>query len=331
MPPFPKKQTTKTSLTLADVARQAGCSVGTVSGILNGKGSHAPAMIARVMEAVRATGFTPRKKSSPRITRQGSQFTLYFPEDSAPGIARSTFLGVSMTRGVEEVLAAERHHLLITEARSDGSVPALISKGQIDGIILRAANYPQPFLESLRSIPAVWAFGVHPPPLHIDLVSVDNVRLGILAAERFSEAAVEEVRIIHRRDEDNLEILIRILSCEHALLQRGISVSRLALESAESELLVKPISLKKQQGIFVSGHDADVLKICRIIKSKRLTDQTAFLGVVADHQSVLSAYPDSQLIRIDPEAVGRAAANQLLWRLQNLHAPPQTVLVRAVG
>ena len=31
--------------TLADIARLAGCSVGTVSGILNRKGSHAPAMV----------------------------------------------------------------------------------------------------------------------------------------------------------------------------------------------------------------------------------------------------------------------------------------------
>ncbi len=320
-----------TNPTLADIARLAGCSVGTVSGILNRKGAHAPAMIARVMEAVRATGFIPRKKSSPEVAPSGRQFALFFPEDNAPGTARATFLGISMTRGAEEVLAGARHHLLTAESRSDGSAPALITKGQVDGVILRGANYPRAFLESLRGIPSVWAFGVHTPPLDMDLVSVDNVRLGILAADRFAEAGADRVIIIQRQNEDNLEILIRVLSCEHALRQRGISVSRLALESAESELSTTTDWRGKHSGLFVPGHDSDVLQLCGLLHSLDLKEKTEFLGTVADHKRVLASYPDTRLIRIDPEAVGRAAANQLLWRLENLHAPPQTVLVRAIG
>jgi len=317
--------------TLADIARLAGCSVGTVSGILNRKGSHAPAMVARVMEAVRATGFVPRKKSSLEMGPTGSQFALFFPEDDAPGTARATFLGISMTRGAEEILAGARHHLLTAESRSDGSVPALINKGQADGVILRGANYPRAFLESLRGIPCVWAFGVHTPPLDMDLVSVDNVRLGVLAADRFAESGVGQVIIMNRLNEDNLEILIRVLSCEHALRQRGISVSRLALESSTIEPPVNMFSGKRHTGLFIPGHDTDVLKVCGFLHAQGLMEKTEFLGTVADHKRVLASYPDTRLIRIDPEAVGRAAANQLLWRLENLHAPPQTVLVRAIG
>jgi len=165
----------------------------------------------------------------------------------------------------------------------------------------------------------------------MDLVSVDNVRLGILAADRLAEAGVDRVHIIHRRDEDNLEILIRILSCEHALRQRGLSVSRLTFESAESELSLTRDSRGNRAGLFIPGHDADVLKVCGFLHAQGLMEKTEFLGTVADHKRVLASYPDTRLIRIDPEAVGRAAANQLLWRLENLHAPPQTVLVRAIG
>ena len=312
--------------TLADIAQQAGCSVGTVSGILNRKGSHAPAMIARVMEAVRQTGFIPRKQISIETTQAGSQFAMFFPEDDAPGAARSTFLGISMTRGAEEVLAASRHHLLTAESRSDGSVPALITKGQVEGVILRSAIYPKTFLDSLKGLPVVWAFGIHTPPLHMDIVSVDNVRLGILAADRFAEAGMEKVSLIHRQTENNLEVLIRIVSCEHALQQRGIQTARTTLETLKKSPVVK-----KNEGLFIPGHDADFLELCDFLKSKELFEKTMHLGTVADHKPVLTTHPTARLIRIDPEAVGRAAANQLLWRLQNLHSPPQTVLVRAVG
>jgi DNA-binding LacI/PurR family transcriptional regulator len=160
----------------------------------------------------------------------------------------------------------------------------------------------------------------------MDLVSVDNVRLGILAAERFVEAGVETVRLIHRQQEDNLEVLIRMLSCEHALRQRGIQSSRLALET-----MTKGLQLQEHEGFLVPGHDSDFMHLCELLDLKSLAGKKNLIGVVADHRTVLTAYPEASIIRIDPEAVGRAAATQLLWRLQNLHAPPQTVLVRAVG
>jgi DNA-binding LacI/PurR family transcriptional regulator len=215
--------------TLRDVARHAGCSLGTVSGVLSGKGSHAPAMVARVMEAVRATGFVPRRGGG-RPLNPGLQVALLFPEDGHPGSARSTLLGRHLTRGAEEFLASERHHLLLAEAR--GELPPLLAGGQADGVILRAANYPQALLEGLGPLPSVWAFGIHPPPPHMDLVSVDNVRLGIMAAELLAAEGVESVRILRRDDEDNLEVLLRILSLEHALRQPGIASRQSPVGSA---------------------------------------------------------------------------------------------------
>lgn len=325
----PNPSTRKSNPTLADVARAAGCSIGTVSGILSGKGSHASATVAKVREAVRITGFVSRRKPHQNPLHD-SQFTLFFPENDAPGSARSTFLGRGLTRGVEEVLSAERHHLLLAEARSDGSVPALVSKGQIDGLILRAADYPAPFLKAVGGLPAVWAFGIHPPPLHMDLVSVDNVRLGILAADRLAESGAHEVVIMSRRTDDNLEVLIRILSCEHALRQRNIRVTRMDFENAAEELPGHRSAGKSQPAIFIPGHDADVIRAAKLLSDSAIAADH-LLGTVMDHETVSAACPSARFIRIDPVAVGRATAKQLLWRLHNLHAPPQTVLVRAVG
>ena len=328
--PHPAPPTRKSGPTLADVARAAGCSIGTASGILSGKGSHASATVARVREAVRITGFVPRRKASVQDSLTDSQFTLFFPEDDAPGSARSTFLGRGLTRGVEEVLSAGRHHLLLAEARSNGSVPGLVSKGQIDGMILRGADYPEPFLKAVGTLPAVWAFGIHPPPLHMDLVSIDNVRLGILAADRLAESGASEVVIMSRREDDNLEVLIRILSCEHALRQRKLRVTRMNLEGAGKELSGHRTSTDKQTAVFIPGHDADVIRAAKLLSDAAIPAHR-LLGTVMDHETVAASCPSARFIRIDPVAVGRAAANQLLWRMRNLHAPPQTVLVRAIG
>lgn len=315
----------KENLSIRDIASLAGLSVGTISGVMNGGRIHSPETVAKVKAVIRQSGYTPRKYQGRKTQKSIRQFGFLFPE-VIQGKGLITYLGIELARGAEEVFAKQNDELIITEMRSEGRTPLCIEKFQVDGLIVRGGDYPEHLEMMLRGIPSVWVMGNRPHPVDFDSVSLDNLHLGGLAADRLLKERVEHIFMIHHKDQFNMELGIRLMACEEALKHKSVTYERVLLEDLPSSIAKK----KRKSGVFVPGHDAEVLETCRLLQSRGLGPCTKIPIVCAatDRDALVTAHPRLATLWINPFALGRAAAQQLLWRMMNLNEPSQSILLR---
>ena len=83
--------------TLSDVARAAGVSVGTVSNVLSGAGSVAPATRARVEKAMSELRFRPNQLAQALARKRTDSVGLLIPDVANPFFAE-------LVRGAEDTL-----------------------------------------------------------------------------------------------------------------------------------------------------------------------------------------------------------------------------------
>jgi LacI family transcriptional regulator len=147
--------------TLHDVAREAQCSVSTVSRVLNGREGHFDAATRdRVLATVSRLGY--RANAGARATRNGHQGAVTLLMSSL-GDARSA-LPEGLLRGMHDAL--EEHHLhlnvafLPDERLTDPSyVPRILREWTSDGLLVNYNKLLPPGLERVIAesrIPAVW-------------------------------------------------------------------------------------------------------------------------------------------------------------------------------
>ncbi len=147
--------------TLHDVAREAWCSVSTVSRVLNDRKGHFDAVTRdRVLEAVSRLGY--RVNAGARATRNGRQgaVTLVL---SARGEARSG-LPEGLLRGMHDALEEHHVHLNVAflpdERLTDPAyVPRILREWASDGLLVNYNKLLPPGLERVVAdsrVPAVW-------------------------------------------------------------------------------------------------------------------------------------------------------------------------------
>lgn len=119
--------------TVKDVAREAGVSLGTVSNVLNGKGSVKEANREKVWEAVKKLGFHYNMTASALRTKSTKNIGLIIPTIINPYYPE-------LARGVEDEARKEGFTVFLCnsdrqEEKERTYINALVSKG-VDGIIL---------------------------------------------------------------------------------------------------------------------------------------------------------------------------------------------------
>jgi DNA-binding LacI/PurR family transcriptional regulator len=314
------------TVTISKIAALAGVSVGTVSGVLNGNTAHAPKTAARIRALAREMGFNPRRYEGRSAARGMRQFVFLY---SAPQLAKHgmlTPLGIAVAQGADEIFASGNDQLIVAQMRSNEAMPICIQKRQVAGVIVRGSDYREDLIERLNGIPSVWTIGSRTPPLEIDAVGVDNVWLGGMIARRILRTDVERVLSIEHEDNFHLELKIRALACEDVLRQNAVVVEKVGMTKL-------PAAIKKSRrpktGIFIPGHDAEVLEAYRAIETARLKPRRDIPIFCAATEMECVRRIDERIIAIsiDPIGIGRAAARQLLWRLDHMHEAIRTMLI----
>jgi LacI family transcriptional regulator len=135
------------SMTLRDVAREAGVSSATVSRVLNNKANVKPATREVVMEAVTRLGYTANQQArSLAGGRSGAVGLLVYGLDSS-------YMG-RIVRGIDHALADADYVLMLytTHSRKTPEVDyiARIRRGLADGVLLVIPRTPAAYLDSLR-------------------------------------------------------------------------------------------------------------------------------------------------------------------------------------
>src|SRR5689334_8158234 len=118
--------------TIADVARLAGVSTGTVSRVMNGAKNVNPDTRSKVEQAIASLGYQPNSQARSLRSKRTDTIALAIPE-------LTNYFWTTVARGVQDASQANDYHVLIcnTYARSRQNLRYLESiYGRVDGMIL---------------------------------------------------------------------------------------------------------------------------------------------------------------------------------------------------
>jgi DNA-binding LacI/PurR family transcriptional regulator len=174
--------------TLATVAAVAGVSPATVSRVINGSTTVAPAIRAAVEEAISHLGYVPNRAARSLVTRRSDSIALVVREQVEFGVA-DAYLSSTIV-AASQSLVGTGFQLVVMMANNDAEHAQLanyVRAGHVDGVILVSVHADDPLPQQLlrARIPTVLSGRpVTPLPAGGSYADVDNVGGGRQAAER---------------------------------------------------------------------------------------------------------------------------------------------------
>jgi LacI family transcriptional regulator len=124
------------SVTIKDVARQAGVSVASVSRALNGHDSVTPETRQRIINTAAQLRYTPHSAARSLITRRHDTIGFVLPE------LHGEFFS-ELIRGVDHAARASRLHLLVSSSHgnaTEASAALRAMLGRVDGLLLMSPH-----------------------------------------------------------------------------------------------------------------------------------------------------------------------------------------------
>jgi DNA-binding LacI/PurR family transcriptional regulator len=180
--------TTRERPTLEAVARRAGVSRATVSRVVNGSTSVAPAIREAVTQAVDELGYLPNLAARSLVTQRTESIALILPETANRVFSDDLFFP-AIIRGVSVELEAADKQLVLMMAGSAAShdrVERYAMSGHVDGVMFASMHGADPLPGTLfrLGIPVVCSGRpMNPPPTPIPYVDVDHIGGVIMAVE----------------------------------------------------------------------------------------------------------------------------------------------------
>lgn len=171
-----REKTVSRAPTLEDVARSARLSPMTVSRALNNPGIVRPATVARVMEAVRATGYIPNMLAGSLASKRSRLIAVAVPQ-----INNSMF--IDTIQALSDELALRGYHILLCVAgyshESETDIVATILSRRPDGIVLTGIHHSAELKKIIinADIPAIEIWDLTPTPLDM-LVGFSHEKIG---------------------------------------------------------------------------------------------------------------------------------------------------------
>lgn len=317
-----------TSTTIADVAREAGVSISTVSRILNESPLVADNTQSRVRKAIEHLGYMPH--STARNLARRRTKTLGVLIESI-----GNWFFPSVIEGAEEAATAEGFSLLIATHGHlfRGERPAL-DPFNTDGLLLVAsplskkhfANYPSDF-------PIVSVYQPAPRSLHIPLVSVEN--------QKGTFQLIEHLITVHglsriaflRGPKGNYDSYCREKGYLQAMKKYHLPVDDslfgfggFVYPAARSSVMNWLAHDNVPQAIFTGNDEAALDVVFTLVSAGvRVPEDVAVVGF-DDISVAASMLPPLTTVHAPGRFVGREAARLLLRLIQTGESVPQTLV-----
>jgi LacI family transcriptional regulator len=306
--------------TIADVARRAAVSIGTVSKAVNGKGRLRPETRDRVLAAARELDYQPDALA--RSLRRQRTFTV--------GLITSDSFGrfsIPVLLGLEDTLGADRISVYLCDARGDPVreryyVDSLLSR-RVDGIVVagRRSDPRPPISRQELPVPVVYAMTQSSGPSDLSLVP-DDEHGGRLATGHL--LARGNRRFAHITGPVRFEaVRRRAAGMRAALAQSG-------LELSEDEVLSGPWSeawgreaaevlLRRSRAVdaIFCGSDQIARGVAEVLRERgvRIPDDVALAGYDNWDVMALAARPPLTTVDMNLDRLGRAAGQEVLSML----------------
>lgn len=307
---------------MADVARQAGVSLQTVSRVLNGHPNVSPATRASVLAAIRDLGFRPNAAARTLVTGRTNVLgvisidtTLYGPASMLYGIERAAHPGYSVA--IASLPGFDNRSL--AEA-----VEGFLAQG-VDGIIVIAPQNAA--VESLTSLVAdvplvAVGCGIRAP---LPSVAIDNLSGAAKATQYLLDLGHETVHHIGGPDnwvdsQERIEGWQRTLSASGApepALRRGDWSARSGYEIGHLLAAMPDVTA------VLCGNDPMALGLLRALaeRGRRVPDDVSVVGF-DDVPEAAFFLPPLTTVRQDFGELGRRSLRLLLSRIADHRLEP---------
>jgi len=321
------KNTPSRKVSVHDVAREAGVSIGSVSRVLNGGRYTSPDLVARVTAAVRKLGWRPDAKA--QSLRSGASRTIgcLVSDITNPFYA-------ACVSAIETRLAADGYMMLLAsshyDTRREAELLALFDSRGMDGLVAAPLQEGKgPGIEALRAAgkPTVLLDRDGEPGL--DGVQADH-RSGVASAVEYLASLGHKRIALFTPGLALRPGRERAAGWRQAHRALGLPQDRALLRGMSNQL---PTSYDEMKALLQARQPPTALIALgnRILGGALRAIHEAGLAIPGDISVIAIGngaagdfiYPPLTQLRFDVEAFGRAAAEMLLQRLREPAAPPR--------
>lgn len=315
-----REHTLKT-VTMDDVAKQAGVSKSTVSQYLNKRFEYMSVQTKeRIKETIEELGYQPNIIA--RSLTQKSTSTI--------GVIVANILHTFSTqiiRAIEDYCNEMDFHIIVCNADDEPEkekryIDMLLAK-QVDGLIIFPTGGNLELYERLqkRNYPLVF---VDRAVTEIDVSSVmlDNKLASELVVEHFVRKGYSRIGILTTEVVRNVSTRVeRVAGYKQALITNGIDVNEDFIKSVNvqhiQQSLQEMFSLEKRPEAIIAGNDLTLMEILKYVKENniKIPDELALIGIDdVDFASIYS--PPLTTIAQPTVEMGKKAASLLIKKIK---------------
>lgn len=184
------------TVTVVDVAREAGVSKSSAARVLAGRGSASPATQQRVQDAAERLGYRPNALAKAMISGTSNTLAIVIPDVASPFFS-------AVVRGASDAAHAAGFEVLLGNTDNDRDIQAraidVLREKQVDGFIVAPVFEDDP--GSVRAlveddIPVVLLDRRMPALADVPLVSVDHIAASRAAAEHLIDLGHRDIAIV---------------------------------------------------------------------------------------------------------------------------------------
>jgi LacI family transcriptional regulator len=320
------------SITIRDVAREAGVSIATVSRFINQTTTISPGLAARVNDVMGKLQYVPhataRNLATKRTNAIGFVLTYRLYGD---------FFS-SLLRGIEEVTGEARMNLLIESRHPNpnGRIPPALGPHNTDGLLVFVDSLEDAELEhlSVMNFPVVLIHRTSPARLKIPSVTVEN-RIAIIGIiDHLIEQHQRKKIVFLRGPEKQEDSIWREMGYRASLEAHGIPYRpELVLpgdfdrEIAHATILNISMADMEFDAVFAGNDEAAIGVLAALHEAgKRVPEDVAVIGFDDQNRAAPYLTPPLTTVRAPTEEVGRVAARQLVNLIRLGQADPLTQL-----
>jgi DNA-binding LacI/PurR family transcriptional regulator len=311
-------------VTMAEVARQAGVSVSTVSYVLTGARPISPATRARVEKVIFDLGYTPNALARGLKGKRSKIIAMLYPTRT-----RSIDLsGLEYILGASDLAQEHGYHLLLwtTEADAVEDLEVYVRQGLLDGAVVMQVKLEDKRIDILRRAQLPFAMiGRLADNKGIDFADTDTDQCARTAVGYLSDLGHQHLGFVNQSRSDmssGLGIAIRIQdSVRRAARSRGMTLSTLSCDystAAGADALDR--LLKRNSGIsaVLAFNEQAVpgLMLGAEQRGWRVPRDLSVVAITMTAQAAQMMLPPMTTVSPSASAMGRAGVDALIQRLE---------------
>ena len=315
---------------IKDVAREAKCSIATVSCVLNDRGRIGKATQKRVKEACKKLGYYPSAAGRNLRSRKTESIgILFYP--SCAHIFRNVFYSEIM-EGLEEELTKANQNLLLAGydiSTQNEELPKFIREGNVDGVIM-LGGCPDEFKQKLSesNLPFL-LLDTDISGVSVDSVTSDGFRAMIDMVSHLYAQGHRKL-LMFRYVYDNYNEISRCMGFEAECRRLGLEAEVIKVKTNDeaSEQIQNQIKGNDPVTAICTVNDdmaADIMTKL-MAAGVRIPDQVSITGF-DDTEFSKNTHPPLTTIRIDRKQMGTEGARTILRRISDSAAPLRKLVI----